>query len=79
MAISAASTIEVANTGSGALVDVLRETGRTVDAPFTVDALLGDILAGGSQVLGVGMDTSSAGTFAGSAVLDFASHIYLPS
>ena len=71
---AALSSIDVANTGTGALVDDLRETSRTVDAPFSVAALGGDVAAGDSTTLGVGMDTSVAGVFSGAASLGFASH-----
>ncbi|MCB1699366.1 MAG: choice-of-anchor D domain-containing protein, partial [Halioglobus sp.] len=70
----AASSITVANTGTGALVDDLRQTSSSADAPFSVDPLTGDIAAGDSAVLGVGMDTSVAGIFSGVASLGFASH-----
>ena len=71
---AAVSSVNVANVGTGALVDVLRETSRSVDAPFSVDALSGDIAAGDTRTLGVGMDTSVAGVFSGAASLGFASH-----
>jgi hypothetical protein len=71
---TAISSVNVANTSSGALVDDLLETSRTVDVPFSVDALSGAIAAGDSRTLGVGMDTSVAGVFSGAASLGFASH-----
>ena len=70
----AASSVDVANTGTGALVDVLQETSRSVDAPFSVEPLTGDVAAGDSRTLGVGMDTSVAGVYSGAASLEFASH-----
>jgi hypothetical protein len=71
---AAVSSVDVTNAGTGALVDDLRETSRSVDLPFSVDALTGDIAAGDSRTLGVGMDTSVAGVFSGAASLGFASH-----
>ena len=55
-------------------MDDLRETSRSVDTPFSVDALTGDVAAGDTRALGVGMDTSVAGVFSGAASLGFASH-----
>ena len=70
----AESTITVANTGTGALVDDLHQTSSSAIAPFSVDPLTGDIAAGDVTQLGVGMDTSVAGIFSGAASLGFASH-----
>jgi hypothetical protein len=63
----------IANTGSGALVDDLSELSRTVDNSFSVDSLTGSIAAGNSTNLGVSMDTSVAGVYSGSATFDFVS------
>jgi hypothetical protein len=71
---TAASSIVISNTGTGALVDDLRETSRSVDTPFSVDPLGGDVAAGDSAILGVAMDTSVAGVYSGGATLGFASH-----
>lgn len=69
-----AQDITVANTASGALTDVLRETGRTVDAPFAGAASPGDIAAGDSAVLAAPLDTSAAGGSNGAKIFDSVSH-----
>ncbi|MEM7078889.1 MAG: choice-of-anchor D domain-containing protein [Pseudomonadota bacterium] len=71
--VVAGQAITVGNTGTGALVDQLVESGRTVDAGFNVSG--GPIMldAGETLQLMAGLNTGSAGVYNGEVKLDFLS------
>ncbi|MCP5149805.1 MAG: choice-of-anchor D domain-containing protein [Ectothiorhodospiraceae bacterium] len=73
----AGENLAVSNVATGGLVDVLRGGFSAVDGPFTASGDLGAGVAAGatdSTSLLLGIDTSAAGVFDGTATLDLVSH-----
>src|SRR5207253_10600834 len=67
--VVAPKAITVGNTASGALTDVITGSFGTVNSPFSGSGTLGaGVAAGGSSTaLKLGLNTSTAGNFSGSA------------
>jgi len=70
---TAAVTVTNAQTAQ-ALNDVLRESGRTVDAPFDVAGTVGDLAASESATLTASMSTATSGIITGEALFSYVSH-----
>ncbi|MCW8889800.1 MAG: choice-of-anchor D domain-containing protein, partial [Sedimenticola sp.] len=69
-------SVGVTNTASGALVDVLRGGFTQVDGPFNGSGDLGSGVASGvtNTSMGIGLNTSSSGSYSSNAVIGLNSH-----